>query len=278
MSNTHVDYEKAAAFIQERITVKPAIGMVLGSGLGQLADELDESVVIPYADIPGWPASTVVGHGGNLVVGLLEGKPVVVQQGRAHYYEGYSVQQVTFPIRVMRFLGIGTVILTNAAGGMNTTFTAGDIMVINDHISFIGLAGHSPLIGPNDDSLGPRFVSLAQTYDRELRQLAHRVAEEHGEQLREGVYVGISGPAFESPAEIRMLRMMGGDAVGMSTVHEATVARHMSLRILAFSSITNITIDQIDTNRETDHVEVLEVGATIVPRLAKIVRGVVANL
>ena len=278
MSHTRADYENAANVIRHKIQFEPKVGLVLGSGLGKLADELDERVVIPYEEIPGWPLSTVHGHSGNLVIGLLEGQPVVTQQGRAHFYEGYSAQQITFPIRVMRFLGIHTIILTNAAGGINTAYQAGDIMVINDHISLIGMAGFSPLVGPNDDELGPRFVSLAQTYDHDLRQLTHQVASEHGEMLQEGVYVGLAGPAFESPAEIRMLRTMGADAVGMSTVHEATVAKHMDLRVLGISSITNIGIDTIDSNRETDHVEVMEVGAVIVPRLATIVRGIVKNL
>lgn len=278
MNYTHEDYQLAVEAIRERIHVQPKIGLVLGSGLGHLANELEDRVVIPYADIPNWPASTVHGHGGNLVIGLLEGVPVVTQQGRAHFYEGYSTQQVTFPVRVMHFLGVDTLILTNAAGGIKTDMQTGDIMLINDHLNFMGFAGQSPLVGPNDEAIGPRFVGMVQSYDRQLRKLAHDVAQSAGEKLQEGVYACISGPHFESPAEIRMLRMMGADAVGMSTVHEVIVARHAGMRVMAFSSITNVAIDQIDVDLETNHEEVLDAGVLIVPRLSKIVRGVVKAL
>ncbi|MEL6151075.1 MAG: purine-nucleoside phosphorylase [Chloroflexota bacterium] len=279
MTDTPADYTAAVDAIRSRINnAAPQIGLVLGSGLGTLADELDNRIVIPYSDIPGWPQSTVHGHSGNLVIGELEGKLVVTQQGRAHFYEGYTPQQITFPIRVMHFLGVKTLILTNAAGGMNTDFSVGDIMVINDHIYFIGMAGVSPLVGPNDESIGERFVGMAQTYDRELRTLAEKVAADSGETLQKGVYVCVSGPQFETPTEIRALRMMGGDAVGMSTAHEVVTARHAGMRVLAFSSITNIAIDEIDTELETSHVEVMEAGAVIVPKLAKIVRGVVREM
>ncbi|MEO1439918.1 MAG: purine-nucleoside phosphorylase [Chloroflexota bacterium] len=279
MTDTPADYTAAVDAIRSRINnAAPQIGLVLGSGLGTLADELDNRIVIPYSDIPGWPQSTVHGHSGNLVIGELEGKLVVTQQGRAHFYEGYTPQQITFPIRVMHFLGVKTLILTNAAGGMNTDFSVGDIMVINDHIYFIGMAGVSPLVGPNDESNGERFVGMAQTYDRELRTLAEKVAADSGETLQKGVYVCVSGPQFETPTEIRALRMMGGDAVGMSTAHEVVTARHAGMRVLAFSSITNIAIDEIDTELETSHVEVMEAGAVIVPKLAKIVRGVVREM
>jgi purine-nucleoside phosphorylase len=278
MTYTRTDYEYAAGAIRKKTTLPVTTGIVLGSGLGGLADLVSDSVTIPYADIPGWPQSTVQGHRGELVIGTLEGCPVIVQRGRAHLYEGYHPQQVTFPIRVMHFLGVQTVILTNAAGGLNPAFHGGDVMVLNDHINFVGMAGNNPLIGPNDETLGERFVGMVQTYDRSLRKLAHQAAREADVTLREGVYVCLSGPNFETPAEIRMLRVLGADAVGMSTVHEVLVARHMNMRVLAFSGITNVAFDSIDTELETTHSEVLEVGATIVPRLTAILRGVLRAL
>lgn len=278
MQYTRSDYEQAAHLIRERITVQPKIGLVLGSGLGGLADAVENAVHIPYEAIPGWPTSTVHGHSGKLVIGTLQGQPVLVQQGRAHFYEGYSAQQVTFPIRVMHFLGIETLILTNAAGGVNAAFQPGDIMLLNDHINFIGMTGHNPLIGPNDDTLGPRFPGMAGTYDRTLRTLTRQIASDKNIPLQEGVYVCLSGPTFETPAEVRMMRIIGGDAVGMSTVHEVIVARHMGMRVLAFSSITNAGIDAIDTDFDASHEEVLEVGKIIVPRLAALIQGVVGAL
>jgi purine-nucleoside phosphorylase len=235
-------------------------------------------VVIPYAEIPGWPQSTVHGHGGNLVIGKLEGQTVVAQQGRAHFYEGYTAQQVTFPIRVMHFLGVQTLILTNAAGGLNKNFRVGDLMLLNDHINFVGLAGNNPLVGPNDATLGERFVGMVHTYDRDLRQCAHQVAREAGITLHEGVYVCVSGPVFETPAEIRMMRVIGADAVGMSTVHEVVVARHMNMRVMAYSGITNLSIDSVDSPAETNHEEVLDAGKILVPKLETILRGVLRAL
>jgi len=274
MTYSQEDYQKAVDFIQNKTELKPQIGLVLGSGLGKLADTLADRTVIPYADIPGWPQSTVEGHHGNLVIGELEGQTVVAQQGRAHFYEGYTMQQVTFPIRVMHFLGIETLILTNAAGGINKSYQMGDLMLINDHINIPGMTGQNPLMGPNDNSLGPRFLGMAQTYDRQLREIAKQVAEKESIPLHEGVYTGLSGPAFETPAEIRMLRVIGTDAVGMSTVHEVLVARHVGMRVMACSGITNVTIDQVDTDRETDHEEVIEAGKVLVPRLTTLVKGV----
>jgi purine-nucleoside phosphorylase len=272
------DYAEAVKAIRSMTDLTPRIGLVLGSGLGGLADAVESPVVIPYGDIPGWPRSTVHGHSGRLVVGHLEGVPVLVQQGRAHFYEGYTPQQITFPIRVMHHLGIKTLILTNAAGGVNKAYAAGDIMMLNDHINFVGMSGNNPLMGPNDDSLGPRFLGMSQTYDRELRQRAQAVARDAGIALHEGVYVCLSGPTFETPAEIRMMRAIGGDAVGMSTVHEVLVARHANMRVLAFSSITNVGIDAVDTTQDTNHDEVLEVGKVIVPRLTQLLRGVIKSL
>jgi purine-nucleoside phosphorylase len=275
---TRADYEHAASLIRERTDLPVTTGIVLGSGLGGLADMLEGAVTIPYSDVPGWPRSTVHGHRGELVIGRLEGCPVVAQRGRAHLYEGYSPQQVVFPIRVMHFLGVSTVILTNAAGGLNPAFQGGDVMMLNDHINLVGMSGNNPLVGPNDDTLGERFIGMVQTYDRALRQIAHQIARDAGLTLREGVYVCLSGPTFETPAEIRMLRTLGADAVGMSTVHEVLAARHMNMRVLAFSGITNVAYDSIDTQAETNHAEVLEVGAQIVPRLTAILRGVLRTL
>jgi purine-nucleoside phosphorylase len=278
LQQTADHYAEAVEAIRRKTTLTPRTALVLGSGLGGLADAVDNPVIIPYEDIPGWPRSTVPGHSGRLVIGHLEGVPVLVQQGRAHFYEGYTPQQITFPIRVMHYLGINTLILTNAAGGINTGYAAGDIMLINDHINFVGMSGNNPLMGPNDDSLGPRFLGMSQTYDRNLRQRAHVVADAAALTLHEGVYVCLSGPTFETPAEVRMVRTLGGDAVGMSTVHEVLVARHAGMRVLAFSSITNVGIDAVDTAQDTNHEEVLEIGKVMVPRLTQLLRGVVKTL
>lgn len=278
MSYSRADFEKAAAVIRDRCDLQPVVGLVLGSGLGSLADTLDERVVIPYTDIPGWPVSTVPGHSGQLVIGRLEGQAVIAQQGRAHFYEGYSAQQITFPIRVMALLGIETLILTNAAGGLHLDYAVGDLMLVNDHINFIGMGGNNPLVGPNDETLGPRFVGLTHTYDADLRQLAQQTAAVEGITLYQGVYICLAGPTFETPAEVRMLRMLGGDAVGMSTVHEVLVARHMGVRVLAFSGITNVAVDSVDAVEEANHEEVLEAGEVLVPRLTAVLRGVLRAL
>lgn len=272
------DYSKAVDVIRSQTNLQPTIGMVLGSGLGGLADTLDNRVVIPYEAIPGWPQSTVHGHSGNLVVGHLEGKAVLAQQGRAHFYEGYNLQQVTFPIRVMHLLGVQTVILTNAAGGLNTGYRVGDLMVLNDHINFAGMTGSNPLMGPNDERFGPRFLGMVHTYDKAMRDAAKHVAVEAGIPLHEGVYVCLSGPNFETPAEVRMLRVLGGDAVGMSTVHEVLVARHMGMRVMACSGITNEGIDSLDVEMETNHEEVLDAGKILVPRLTTVLKGVLRAL
>lgn len=271
------DFQRAASVVQSRTCLRPTIGLVLGSGLGRLADELGDSALISYADIPGWPVSTVEGHHGNLVIGELEGQIVAVQQGRAHFYEGYTMAEVTFPIRVMKEMGIHSVLLTNAAGGVNKRYQVGDLMLLEDHINLPGMAGANPLMGPNDESLGLRFVGMAQAYDRRLRQRALEVARENDIPLHSGVYVGLSGPFFETPAEIRMVRALGADAVGMSTVNEVLVARHAGMRVMACSGITNQTIDAVDTELETNHEEVLEAGKIIVPRLITILKGLLSN-
>jgi purine-nucleoside phosphorylase len=278
VNDTRADYDAAIAAIRARTGLQPKVGLVLGSGLGGLADTLENRTVIPYADIPGWPQSTVVGHSGNLVIGYLEGCLVAAQQGRAHFYEGYTPHQITFPIRVMHFLGVNTVILTNAAGGLNPKYRTGDLMLLNDHINFVGMSGNNPLMGPNDDSIGPRFLGMVHTYDADLRRAARRVAEAEGITLHEGVYVCLSGPTFETPAEVRMLRTLGGDAVGMSTVPEVLVARHAGMRVMAYSGITNEAIDSVDAQAETNHEEVLDAGAVLVPKLTAILRGVLREI
>jgi purine-nucleoside phosphorylase len=278
MNYSRADYDAAVQVIQSRTSLRPKVGLVLGSGLGSLAESITDAVRIPYQDIPGWPQSTVHGHSGQLVIGYLEGQPVVAQQGRAHFYEGYTLHQVTFPIRVMHFLGVQTVILTNAAGGLNRDYRVGDLMLLNDHINFVGMAGNTPLMGPNDESIGPRFLGMVHTYDHELRAVAHKIAQEAGIILREGVYVWLSGPSFETPAEIRMLRTMGGDAVGMSTVPEVLVARHAGMRVMACSGITNEAIDSVDADMETNHEEVLDAGKILVPKLTAILKGVLRSL
>jgi purine-nucleoside phosphorylase len=278
MAYTRADYQRAVEVIRSRTQQAVNVGLVLGSGMGVLADQLENRTVIPYEDIPGWPLSTVHGHAGQLVIGTLEGCRVVTQQGRAHFYEGYTMQQVTFPIRVMRELGVTTLILTNAAGGVNREYRVGDVMMLSDHINFVGMAGNSPLVGPNDDSLGDRFIGMAHAYDSALRECTRQVARDAGLTLHEGVYVCVAGPSFETPAEVRMLRTLGVDAVGMSTVHEVLVARHSGMRALAFSGITNQSIDVLDSASEANHEEVLEAGAILIPKLTTLLRGVVRTL
>ena len=274
---TRADFEHAAAVVLSQTSSRPTIGLVLGSGLGALVDALADRVVIPYESIPGWPASTVEGHHGNLVIGEFAGRIVAAQQGRAHFYEGYTMAEVTFPIRVMKAMGIHSVLLTNAAGGVNRRYNVGDLMLLEDHINLPGMTGANPLMGPNDETLGLRFLGMAQTYDRHLRERALNLARDHDIPMHSGVYVGLSGPFFETPAEIRMIRALGGDAVGMSTVNEVLVARHAGMRVMACSGITNRAIDAVDTELETDHEEVLQAGAVIVPRLTTILKGLLNN-
>jgi len=269
-------YQEATESVRSRIKRLPAVGLVLGSGLGPLAEALENPDVIPAADIPYWPLSTVQGHSGRLLVGQLEGQTVFVQQGRAHYYEGHSLQQLTLPVRVMQLLGIKVLIVTNAAGAVNPNFRPGDVMLIVDHINFMGMAGQSPLRGPNDPALGMRFPDMSVAYDRELRALAVAAAEAAGISIHQGVYICLGGPSFETPADLRFLRAVGVDAVGMSTVPEVTVARHGGLRVLGFSGISNAA--NLNGNTVTTHEEVLAAGQTLVPKLTALVRGVLRRL
>ena len=273
---TLAHYQKAAEAIRARLTRLPTVGLVLGSGLGPLAEALDHPDVIPSAEIPYWPPSTVQGHKGQLLVGQLEGQTVFVQQGRAHYYEGHSLQQVTLPVRVMQLLGIKVLVVTNAAGAVNPAFRPGDVMLITDHINFMGMAGQSPLRGPNDPALGVRFPDMSVAYDRDLRARALEAAEAAGIKLHQGVYICLGGPSFETPADLRFLRALGVDAVGMSTVPEVTVARHGGLRVLGLSGISNAA--NLDGNTVTTHEEVLAAGQTLVPKLTALVRGVLQRL
>jgi len=275
---TIATYDEAAGFIRERTRHQPRIGLVLGSGLSPLAEQIAGADIIPYGDIPHFPVSTVAGHTGRLVIGDLAGAPVCVMQGRFHYYEGYSLQQVTLPIRVMQRMGIEILILTNAAGGLNPDFTVGDLMLIEDHINIPGMAGHSPLVGPNLEEFGTRFPAANRTYTKELRVLADEVAAAQGSVLQHGVYVALAGPSFETPAEIRMLRMFGGDSVGMSTVHEALVAHHAGMEVLGVSTITNLAIDSLDALDEPTHEEVNEAGEIVVPKLTRLLMGVLGEL
>lgn len=270
--------QEAATAVRQKSSRQPKVGLVLGSGLSALADSIESPDIISYAEIPHWPVSTVPGHSGRLVIGRLEGQTVLVQQGRSHFYEGYSMQQITLPVRVMHALGITTLIVTNAAGGINAAFTPGDLMLITDHINFLGIAGNNPLRGPNDESIGPRFPDMTRPYDPELRRLAHTVARVNGFRLQEGTYAYVAGPSFETPAELRFLRTVGADAVGMSTVPTVIVARHAGMRVLGISSITNKADPDPKPDTVITHDEVLETGKQIIPHLTALIRGILPEI
>jgi len=265
-----------ADLIRLRIPEPPKVGMILGSGLGALADAVEQPTQIPFEELPSWPVSTVPGHAGRLVIGKLEGQNTLVMQGRVHYYEGYSMGRVTLPVRVMQRLGINVLFVTNAAGAVNPNFDPGDLMLITDHLNLVGMMGANPLRGPNLDEFGPRFPDMSQAYDPELRQVARQTALESGLLLHEGVYAGLAGPSFETPADLRFLRLAGADAVGMSTVPEVTIARHGGMRVLGVSGISNKA--NLDGSTVTTHEEVLEAGNIIAPKLMTILRGVLRVL
>lgn len=275
---TRKEFDEAADAIRSRTRHHPQIGLILGSGLSPLADEVKDSDLIPYPEIPLFPISTIEGHSGKLVIGQLAGQTVMVMQGRTHYYEGYSMQRITLPVRVMQVLGVHTLFVTNAAGGVNPGFRPGDLMLITDHINLVGMAGLNPLRGPNLDDFGPRFPDMSQAYDPALQSVARRVAGDLGFPLQEGVYMCLAGPTFETPADIRFLRSIGADAVGMSTVPEVTVARHGGTRVLGVSGISNVAISDPSEERETTHEEVLEAGKVIVPRLVGLLKGILREL
>jgi len=273
MENYLTAIETAANYIRDKISVPPEVGIVLGSGWGAFADHISNPVRIHYSEVPGFPVSGVKGHAGEWVCGSLSGKQALVMSGRFHSYEGYDLKTVTLPIRVMKALGVKTVILTNAAGGVNASYEVGDLMLIADHIN---MTGRSPLTGPNLDALGERFPDMSAAYDRQLRSLAHAVATRIGFALREGVYAQMSGPSFETPAEIRMLRTMGADAVGMSTVPEAIVARHGGMRVMGISCITNMAAGVLD--QPLSHMEVIEAGRAAAGRISQFLEAFVNDL
>ena len=252
--------------------IKFDIAMVLGSGLGDMAETLGEVVYIPYSDIPHFPVSTVPGHKGRLAIGILEGKRVICMQGRFHYYEGWTMQQCVYPIQVFKMLGINNLMLTNAAGCVNTAWQPGDLMVITDHIKIMG---DSPMRGPNCDELGPRFFDMSHTYDKNLQQVAHTAASKLGFSLRDGIYMLFGGPQFETPAEVRMARMLGADAVGMSTVPEAIAASQMTMKVLGISCLTNMGAGILD--QPLNHEEVLETGEKVKSRFQALVREIVST-
>jgi purine-nucleoside phosphorylase len=269
--------EEAAAAIRRRIAVAPRVAVVLGSGLGSFADRVEQAIAIPYTDIPHFPRPTVEGHSGRLVVGTVAGTPIAVMQGRVHGYEGYSPEEVTFPTRVLGRLGIATLIVTNAAGGVRLDLHQGQLVVLSDHIN---LTGRNPLVGPNDERLGQRFFDMTEAYSKRLRLLARETATRHGISLPEGVYLSVSGPSFETPAEIRAFRTWGADLVGMSTVQEVIVARHMGVEVLGISCVTNMAAGILD--QPINHSEVMETGARaqehlttlLVDLLPKLDRGI----
>ncbi|MEE9216888.1 MAG: purine-nucleoside phosphorylase [Anaerolineales bacterium] len=270
------EIDSIVAALEQKIDVQPKIGLVLGSGLGAVADAIDSPIEISTDELEGWPGATVEGHAGKLIIGTLEGRSVCVIQGRVHFYEGHSMSRLAIPVRVLKQLGADVLIVTNAAGGVNQNFEAGDVMLITDHINFPGMAGHSPLRGPNEDELGPRFPDMSQAYDRGLQRIARKVAAEQGIELRTGVYFFLAGPSFETPAELQFLKANGADSVGMSTVPEVTVARHAGMRVLGLSGITNMT--SLDGSHAATHEETLSVSRIIAPKLVRLIKGVVARL
>ncbi len=273
---TLAEIDEVANFIRSKTQYTPKIGLILGSGLGDLAKSIENPDYVPYLEIPSWPQSTVYGHSGQLVIGKLEGQTVITMQGRAHYYEGYSMAQVTLPVRVMKRLGVEILIVTNAAGAINPDYEPGDVMFLSDHIAMIAMAGNNPLRGPNIEEFGPRFPDMSRPYDPELLKLAKDVAQNANIDTQSGVYISLSGPSFESPADLRFLRTIGADAVGMSTVPEVIVARHSSMRVLGISGISNKA--NLDGSTITTHDEVLEAGKILVPKLTTIVRGFLSSL
>lgn len=279
MSTAYITLEQidqAADAVRERSAYKPRVALILGSGLNGLADAVQKPDIIPFRDVPHMPVSTVHGHMGRLVIGELEGQVVYVMQGRVHFYEGYTMGQVTLPVRIMQRLGIEMLFVTNAAGGVNPDFVPGDVMLITDNLNLIGMTGINPLFGPNLDELGPRFPDMSQAYDRKLMDMARKAASAENIALREGVYCALSGPSFEGPADLRFLRLAGADAVGMSTVPEVIVARHGGMRVLGMSGISNKA--NLDGSTITTHEEVIEAGKIISPKIEKIIRGVLRSL
>jgi purine-nucleoside phosphorylase len=263
----------AADFIESRSTLRPSVAVVLGSGLGAFADTLENRSVILYHEIPGWPPSTAVGHAGKLVIGTIAGLPVAALAGRAHVYEGYTPQQVVYGVRALAGFGVESIILTNAAGGVNPSFGPGQLVLISDHIN---LLSQNPLTGPNDDALGPRFPDMSEAYSKRFRQIAREAASEIGLDLQAGIYAAVPGPSYETPAEIRYLRAIGADLVGMSTALETIAANHMNVKVLGISCVTNYAAGV--TDRKLDHREVLEVGERVKGTMVELLRRVLPRL
>lgn len=265
--------QEASNFILKQIEAKPSIGVILGSGLGELAEEIEQPVVIDYSDIPHFPESTVEGHAGKFVVGTLHGKSVIAMQGRFHYYEGYSMQDVTFPVRVMKWLGVDQLIVTNACGGLNPAFKPGDLMLIQDHIN---LTGDNPLIGENEEELGPRFPDMSRAYAPDLQTIVQETAEKLHIPIQKGVYAGISGPSYMTAAELKMLRIIGADTVGMSTVPEVIVANHMNMSVIGLSCITDMAI--AEELQPLTHEQVIDVANRTKPTFKKLVKGIIQEI
>jgi len=265
--------DRAVGYIRERVSSVPEVAVVLGSGLGDFASRLGQAVSVPYGDVPHWPASKVIGHEGRLVIGALAGKRVAALAGRAHYYEGHDLRTVTFATRVMARLGVKTLILTNAAGGINVALTPGTLMVIDDHIN---LMGSNPLVGPNEPRFGPRFPDMSEVYSKRLRAIGDEVAAGQGLAIGHGVYVGLHGPSYETPAEIRFLRTIGADAVGMSTVPEAIVASQMGMEVLGISCITNMAAGVLPA--PLDHAEVMDTARRIRGQFIALLEGVIGQI
>lgn len=277
---TYEDYQHTAEWLLSHTKHRPQVAVICGSGLGGLTDKLTQTQIFDYSEIPNFPQSTVPGHAGRLVFGVLNGRACVMMQGRFHMYEGYPVWKVTFPVRVFHLLGVDTLVVTNAAGGLNPKFEVGDIMLIRDHINLPGLCGENPLIGPNDERFGVRFPAMSDAYDREMRQKAHSTWKQMGEQrdLQEGTYIMVTGPSFETVAESRMLQKLGADAVGMSTVPEVVVARHCGLRVFGFSLITNKVIMDYESLEKANHEEVLNTGKQASQKLEQFVSILMASI
>ena len=265
-------FTETIQYLQDQGLTHPQVGLILGSGLGELAEDVENAIRIPYENIPNFPVSTVAGHAGQLVYGDLAGKKVLILQGRFHYYEGYDLNTVTYPVRIFKELGVETVIVTNAAGGINTSFQPGDLMIITDHLN---LAGNNPLIGANLDAHGPRFVDLTETYSLRGQAILRQAAAKEGIHLQQGVYTWVTGPSYETPAEIRYMRTVGGDAVGMSTVPEAIVAKHCGMEVLGISCITNLASGM---QSSLNHEEVMEISAKVKPRFKNLIKNTLALL
>ncbi len=268
------NFEITANFILEKIDYKPEVGIILGSGLGGLATKIENATIIPYSEIPNFPVSTVEGHSGNLILGTFGGKKVAAMQGRFHFYEGYGMDKVTYPVRVMKFLGIKTLIVSNAAGGLNPKYATGDIMLIKDHINHFPI---NPLIGKNYDQLGPRFPDMSKVYCKDLIKLAKKIAKKEGIKLRKGIYIGSTGPTLETPAEYNLFRKFGADATGMSTVPEAIVAHHMGIKIFGMSVITNGSAPA-KPDGETTHDEVQNVAGKVEPKMTIIIKKLLETI